>query len=855
MAITLGTPTNSGNQATSSGFSFNHTTAANTKCLVVVVTGMDSSATDSVVSGVTFNTTDVLTEIPGGRYRVGNDFVSIWYKTNPQIGGAYSVTVTMGGACTDVQATAIGLIDATASSIVYDSYDTGTGTGSASAVVSPAATGSVAVGGGTALGGTAGSLSVTAGTEISGSEVDMGNQTASCATAAESGGTATLTWAYASATCTALAATFKVNNTLSVSTASISTVDDVPAPILPINIKSDGKYFQGFYNTTIPTGWTQKGDGTWNYDGTDVTQTVVGAADPSKILYTATDFGSLNFMVMCKITFDTVDTSDTNQRLGIAIHTSNTTSLGVQLVWNSTTPGQLRYLDEGVSWEPGTAMVVAAGESWWFKCAYVGNTYYGKAWKITDAEPAAWQRTYTRTPAAGQVYAGIVGEPSNWISKGSYDNFTVSGVTQTLEPENQPITEAVTVTVAVPPSSDRDASTVSTSTLSDVVSGKGGDAVGTAASTSTAVDVPTGKAGNGQASVASASTLADSLASVGGGAKGTTVSVTTASEAITSVGGAGLGSTASASTLSDLVLVDRLDLFRNVSVVSPSTVIDAIASVGGVAQGSTASTSTATDTPSLISNLNPSAASVSTVSETIASKAGAGVASAASTSTTTDTITSKAGDGLASTVSVTTITDTPTLTTPETITSVDASTASASTLTDSIVSKAGDGQAVVASTSTLTDIVTGKSGNAQASAVSVTAASETISATASAALANTASTSTPTDSITSKGGDAQGITVSPTTVSDAINSRAGAALAYAASTSTPTENILTTTSSDNFILISDASTAVDVIVSQADGAKGSAVSVSTLADAITIGTTMPPLEISISGGGTGVRII
>ena len=211
MAISLGTPTNSGNQTNSSGFSFAHTTEANTKCLVVVITGYDSSGSDSIVDTVVWDSAGVnesLTQIAGGRYRVGSDFQSIYYKTNPTIQGPKNITVTMIGACTDVQATAIGLIDASATSIVYDSYNTGTGTGSASGIVSPAATGSYAVGGGVAVGGTPASLSITTGAEISGSEVDMGSQTASCGTAAESGGSATITWTYSAVVCSALVATF-----------------------------------------------------------------------------------------------------------------------------------------------------------------------------------------------------------------------------------------------------------------------------------------------------------------------------------------------------------------------------------------------------------------------------------------------------------------------------------------------------------------------------------------------------------------------------------------------------------------------------------------------------------------------
>ena len=84
MAVTVGTTkSNSGNQATASSFTITHTTDSGSKCLVVVVTGVDSSATDSVVNSVVWDVAGVneaLTQIAGDRYRVGNDFISIWYK-------------------------------------------------------------------------------------------------------------------------------------------------------------------------------------------------------------------------------------------------------------------------------------------------------------------------------------------------------------------------------------------------------------------------------------------------------------------------------------------------------------------------------------------------------------------------------------------------------------------------------------------------------------------------------------------------------------------------------------------------------------------------------------------------------
>src|SRR3972149_9296675 len=114
--MTIGTPTSSGNQTGTSGFSFNNTPDANTKALVVVVMGVDSSATDAVVSGVTFG--GVALESARARYKPNGEFFHIWYLKNPTI-AVGSVAVTLGGTCTDVQATAIPLISSTAASIFY----------------------------------------------------------------------------------------------------------------------------------------------------------------------------------------------------------------------------------------------------------------------------------------------------------------------------------------------------------------------------------------------------------------------------------------------------------------------------------------------------------------------------------------------------------------------------------------------------------------------------------------------------------------------------------------------------------------------------------------------------------------
>jgi len=223
MAITLGTPTSSGNDGNSSGLSFNHTTATNTKCLVVVVTGYDSSASDSVINSVTWNGTN-LTEIPAGRYRSGSGFISIWYKNTPAIGGPWSVAVTPAGTCTDLQATAIGLIESNASlTIVYDTANSGdSSTTSHTVTVSSVTTGAYGVGGIVDLESATSNLGVTTGAEISGSEADMGSQVAGCATATESSGSITITWSKgASVSSYAQVAAFKP---LTIASASVDAI-------------------------------------------------------------------------------------------------------------------------------------------------------------------------------------------------------------------------------------------------------------------------------------------------------------------------------------------------------------------------------------------------------------------------------------------------------------------------------------------------------------------------------------------------------------------------------------------------------------------------------------------------------
>lgn len=265
MAITLGTATSSGNQVNSASFSFANTPNTNTKCLVVVVTGYDASATDSVINSVVWDSVGTnlsFTQIAAGRYRSGSGFISIWYLENPPTGTAKNITVTAAGSCTDIQATAMPLIST--SSITYDTANSGDATGTPHTVtITGAATGSYAIGGIVdAADANVSGLAVTTGAEISGSEADMGSQVVGCATAATSGSTATIAWSRTAAGSSyAQAATFKEYTPVTVLTVqdathghagAATTVAEVAFPISDNFNRADGDLYGawGVFNTT-----------------------------------------------------------------------------------------------------------------------------------------------------------------------------------------------------------------------------------------------------------------------------------------------------------------------------------------------------------------------------------------------------------------------------------------------------------------------------------------------------------------------------------------------------------------------------------------------------------------------------
>ncbi len=183
-------------------------------------------------------------------------------------------------------------------------------------------------------------------------------------------------------------------------------------------------YSQIFNQAGTPSGWTVFGNGTWNFDGSDATQTAVGASDPQTVLYTQDSFNA-NRTVQATVTFDTVDLTGSDQRIGICVLGRSSDGQGIHLFWNTQAGGQLRFLYDGIEWTTGPAFVVTAGNSYYFKAMYAQGVFYGKAWLVGNAEPA-WQLTYVRVQPSGFVHSGISGNITSLLSKASYDDFTIT---------------------------------------------------------------------------------------------------------------------------------------------------------------------------------------------------------------------------------------------------------------------------------------------------------------------------------------------------------------------------------------------------------------------------------------------
>jgi len=175
-----------------------HTCEDNTKVLVVVIKGYDSSDGDSAITAVSYGG-KTLVEAEYYRNTGGGDdaFIGIYYLKNPTLASSLSVSVTMGGDCTDLNWDAIDLVtDTSADTIILDATDTGTTTAatSHSSIIGTAKTNSIAIGAIVNADSAVADTGITTGTLLTESEVDFGNQMAETAWVAESGGSTTITW-------------------------------------------------------------------------------------------------------------------------------------------------------------------------------------------------------------------------------------------------------------------------------------------------------------------------------------------------------------------------------------------------------------------------------------------------------------------------------------------------------------------------------------------------------------------------------------------------------------------------------------------------------------------------------------
>ncbi len=189
------------------------------------------------------------------------------------------------------------------------------------------------------------------------------------------------------------------------------------------------QHYQSFSTSSIPTGYAEIGGGTWVYNSSTATQSVVSASDPQKVLYTQELF-NVNRIVQAKVTFNSVDATGSNDRSGISVLSNSSTGNGVNLFWNSNAGGQLRFLNDGVEWNGGVAMVISATQTYFFKAMCLNGTFSGKAWLTTAAEPTAWQLTYTPASFVSTwLYSGLGGNVSSQVTKASFDDLYISDFT------------------------------------------------------------------------------------------------------------------------------------------------------------------------------------------------------------------------------------------------------------------------------------------------------------------------------------------------------------------------------------------------------------------------------------------
>jgi hypothetical protein len=192
MALSIGTVSNSGNKASTTGFTQAHTSATNTKYVVALLTGYDTSDSDYAHT-VTF---DSIRPIYSNIAAYSSRRVAAYVFSNVSVGTSKTFSVTFGGTVTDAQVTIVDIVSTSYVGIMLDnvSYNIATNTVHSIAKTGMSFMNAMYIGCITTSVSAITAMSVTTGTEISGSETDMGSYCSGCAYATTTTGAATITW-------------------------------------------------------------------------------------------------------------------------------------------------------------------------------------------------------------------------------------------------------------------------------------------------------------------------------------------------------------------------------------------------------------------------------------------------------------------------------------------------------------------------------------------------------------------------------------------------------------------------------------------------------------------------------------
>lgn len=235
--------------------------------------------------------------------------------------------------------------------------------------------------------------------------------------------------------------TFTVDGIIKQTVTKTFTIDAIVLTVVTATFTADGiifatntktftvdarmllSYYEPFNGGSIPSNWSEKGNGVWSYADNKVAQTTVGNNDPQKVLFQT---NVLSQERVVRATLEILALGNGDDRIGISILSRASDGNGVNLLFRYTA-GQHRiyFLDDRIAW--GTdfdAVSIAVGEKWHFKAKYEAGTFYGKVWKVDTDEPD-WMITWVRTKDDTYIYSGITGNSNSLTHRASYDDFHV----------------------------------------------------------------------------------------------------------------------------------------------------------------------------------------------------------------------------------------------------------------------------------------------------------------------------------------------------------------------------------------------------------------------------------------------